>query len=69
MINKSILFLLFKIINFVKKMEKYGTVFDKNFNLKRDQFRNLIVEYYQNPTLQKLKNTKTDSSFISIIYS
>ena len=34
-------------------MEKYGTVFDKNFNLKRDQFRNLIAEYYQNPTLQK----------------
>ena len=46
-------------------MEKYGTVFDKNFNLKRDQFRNLIVEYYQNPTLQKLKNTKTDSIYIA----
>ena len=46
-------------------MEKYGTVFDKNFNLKKDRFRNLIVQYYQNPTLQKVKNTGTQSVYMA----
>ncbi len=40
-------------------MEKYGTIFESNFNLGRDQFQTLIVEYFNDPNLEKIKNSET----------
>ena len=48
-------------------MNKYGTIFEPNFNLNRDKFRALIVEYYQNPRLQKVKDTKTQSVYMAMV--
>ena len=48
-------------------MEKYGTIFEPNFILEKDKFRNLIIEYYDNPNLQKIKNTNTDSIYATML--
>jgi len=48
-------------------MNKYGTIFEPNFNLKKDKFRNLLVKYYNNPNLEKTKNTETQSIYMAII--
>jgi len=48
-------------------MNKYGTIFEPNFNLNKDKFRALIVEYYQNPRLQKVKDTKTQSVYMAMV--
>lgn len=48
-------------------MNKYGTIFEPNFNLNKDKFQTLIVEYYQNPKLQKVKDTKTQSVYIAMV--
>ena len=50
-------------------MQKYGTIFEPNFNVKKDQFRNLIIEYYGNPNLQKVKNTQTQSIYMAMLNS
>lgn len=44
-------------------MEKYGTIFEPNFSLEKDKFRNLISEYYDNPNLQKIKDSDNNSIY------
>ena len=50
-------------------MEKYGTIFQSNFNLAHDKFRNLITEYYGNPTLVKIKQADNESIYIAKVNS
>ena len=44
-------------------MEKYGTIFDTTFNLKKDKLRHLISVYFDYPTLKKFKNTENTSIY------
>lgn len=50
-------------------MEKYGTIFESNFNLQHDKFRDLLVYYYGNPTLIKIKNANNVSLYLSKVES
>ena len=46
-------------------MEKYGKIFEQTFNLSKDKVYYLINEYYDNPNLKKIKDTKDESIYMA----